>query len=60
VKCWHPDPRAKTILGVLGDDMPITEVPTLYRQLTRYDVLASLRYASTALDRPGPRGPGMS
>ncbi len=42
-----------TILGLLGDDMPIAEVLALYPQLTRDDVLASLRYAAEALDRPG-------
>lgn len=41
-----------TILGLLGDDMPITEVLALYPQLSRADVLAGLRYAAAALDRP--------
>ena len=41
-----------TILGLLGDDMPIAEVLTLYPQLTREDVLSCLRYAAAALDRP--------
>ena len=42
-----------TILGLLGEDMPITEVLALYPQLTRDDVLGRLRYAAAALDRPG-------
>ena len=42
-----------TILRLLGDDMPITEVLTLYPQLAREDVLACLRYAAAVLDRPG-------
>ncbi len=42
-----------TILGFLGEDMPITELLAFYPQLTRDDVLASLRYAAAVLDGPG-------
>ena len=49
-----------TILGLLGDDMPIAEVLALYPQLKREDVLACLRYATAALDRQGRRLDGAS
>jgi uncharacterized protein (DUF433 family) len=39
-----------TILGFLGEDMPITEVLAQYPQLARDDVLACLRSAAV-LDR---------
>jgi len=46
-----------TILGLLGDDMPITELLEHYPQLTRDDVLACLRYAADALDQPSSQAP---
>jgi len=42
-----------TILGLLGDDMPIAEALALNPQLARDDVLACLRYPAAALDRSG-------